>query len=571
MEQNLAYYDQVNSDLLDRIPATSKFILEVGCGSGALGQAYKTFNPNCRYFGVEMIEAPSKIAETRLDKVWHCNIEDKDSFSQFEGLSNLDAIIYGDVLEHLREPHYIVKKHREWLSPNGIVLACIPNVQHWSVLMNLLTGQWPQTDQGIFDRTHLRWFTRKSLDDLFEAADLKIIDIHPRIFQIEKAKAFVNTLASSLSALNINYEQLLQGCAPLQYVVVAASKPPSPLLVSGLMMNPQAGMNEVRMINPLRSLATTPGVRVELSSNTLGLTPASSELPRVMILQRQTITLETINQIKKLVNSGYIVVSEFDDQPEHFSDITANEYLTFSAVHAVQVSTSQIRHSIQRFNPEVVVFENCIDRLPPFHESKWSKDFEVSRLKIFFGALNREMDWAEWMPDLNNLLSTSSDKFDFEIIYDRKFFDQLETPHKRFTSLCNYNKYNEILHSCHISLMPLRPTSFNNMKSDLKYIEASAHSVATIASPTVYGCVIKPGVNGEIASDSDSLRQVLIRWSDNPSLAMSCSQNAYKYVKSSRLQSDQTQQRLDWYRSLWERRDALNQSLFARTPELSLN
>ena len=225
MPNTNSYYDQVNPDLLYRLPTTAKTVLEIGCGSGALGQAFKAINPDATYLGVEMMDEPAQIARTRLDQVWTCNVESDNQFRLPDQYKTIDALVYGDVLEHLNNPLQVLQNQQEWLSENGVVIACIPNVQHWSVLLNLISGRWPQEDQGIFDRTHLRWFTLQSIKELFKAVDLHIAQIHPRIFKPEQAQQFATALAPSLKSLGIKPEQLSQGCAPLQYVVTATKNP----------------------------------------------------------------------------------------------------------------------------------------------------------------------------------------------------------------------------------------------------------------------------------------------------------------------------------------------------------
>ena len=92
------------------------------------------------------------------------------------------------------------------------------------MLANLLHGQWPLAEHGLFDRTHLRWFTKQSIIKLMQDAGLNIQDITPRIFRPEKAKAFVSALSPSLSSFNIDPQELLNGIAPLQYVVRASKQ-----------------------------------------------------------------------------------------------------------------------------------------------------------------------------------------------------------------------------------------------------------------------------------------------------------------------------------------------------------
>lgn len=271
-----------------------------------------------------------------------------------EGIHSVDCLVYGDVLEHLRDPQAVLREQLRWLAPEGLVLACIPNVQHWSTLLNLLHGRWPQQEQGLFDRTHLRWFTRAGMVELLQSSGLLVHDITPRVFQPEQARAVVEALTPALPSLGVNPQELLAGISPLQYVLRAGRRAASPLLISGLTLTPQAGMQEVRMQQPLRSLASSPGVMVETSHQNLRLLPADSPVPRVMIWQRQILNHEqAIPKLRQALQAGYVLVSEFDDDPSRWPAIAANRHLSFTGMHGVQVSTAQLAEEIRPHNPEL--------------------------------------------------------------------------------------------------------------------------------------------------------------------------------------------------------------------------
>ena len=215
------YFNQANPDLLCRIPVNASAVLEVGCGAGALGAAYKAINPNCTYIGVEVVAEAALRAQSVLDHVLIQDVESEPISLLPCNVSKVDCLIYGDVLEHLREPHCILQDQLQWLSSDGIVLACIPNVQHWSTLVNLIRGRWPQVDQGLFDRTHLRWFTRSSMIELFRSCGLEVQEIQPRVFSPDKAQAVVKALSPSLPSFGLTEQELLNGISPLQYVITA--------------------------------------------------------------------------------------------------------------------------------------------------------------------------------------------------------------------------------------------------------------------------------------------------------------------------------------------------------------
>jgi glycosyltransferase involved in cell wall biosynthesis len=116
--------------------------------------------------------------------------------------------------------------------------------------------------------------------------------------------------------------------------------------------------------------------------------------------------------------------------------------------------------------------------------------------------------------------------------------------------------------------MPLGDSVFNRAKSDLKFIEAGAARVAALASPVVYGDVIEDGKTGLIFRNPAELRSSLLRLLAYPEATRRMADAARNYVSSRRMLAYQVDARINWYRSLWERRAELNEALKARAPEL---
>jgi 2-polyprenyl-3-methyl-5-hydroxy-6-metoxy-1,4-benzoquinol methylase len=566
------YYDQVNPDLLYRIPVWAKCVLEVGCGAGALGAAYKTINPEATVVGLELNPEQAESARTRIDHVITGDVDRHATPSLPAGLgtgaSPVDCLVYGDVLEHLRDPEAVLRQQLQWLAPDGLVVACIPNVQHWSVFLQLFSGHWPQQDQGLFDRTHLRWFTRESIIQLMQRCGLVVHDITPRIFRPEQAKAVVDALAPALPALGVDSQALLQGMSPLQYVVRAGRQPARPLLLSGLMLKPHLGMNEVRMLQPLRSVASTAGVVMELSHEQLALVPASSDLPRVLIFQRQALTYaNSLPLLRNALHSGAVLVGEYDDDPSRYPDTAANHYLKFRAMHAMQVSTVPLAETIRPHNPETVVFDNAVESLPP-HPVTWPEPGDGQPLRLFFGAANRGADWAPWMAALNQVLAADPSGWWVEVVHDQPFFEALHTQQKTFTPTCGYQRYQEVMGRCHVAFLPLADTPFNRMKSDLKLVEAASFGLAALASPVVYGDTFASGCAGVLFHSEQELMAALLQFRADPQSGCQLGLAARSWVRDHRLQKFQSRRREQWYRQLWQRREELTAALLERVPEL---
>ena len=272
-----------------------------------------------------------------------------------------------------------------------------------------------------------------------------------------------------------------------------------------------------------------------------------------------------VARVKALLDKGYLVVSEFDDHPIFLENkgVPADQLLTFKAVHAVQTSTITLGEALAEHNPEIGVFPNAMMTLPE------PRNFQnPERLTLFFAALNRENDWAPFMPVLNEVLRAVGSRLNVMVMHDRGFFEALETTHKEFQPLSDYRTYLDRLGDAEICFMPLADTVFNRAKSDLKFIEAGACRVVPLASPVVYEKSLADGETGLIFRSPDQLRMQLLRLLAYPDAARKLADTARAYVAAERMLAYQAQARIDWYRALWTRREELTAALRERVPAL---
>jgi 2-polyprenyl-3-methyl-5-hydroxy-6-metoxy-1,4-benzoquinol methylase len=215
------YYDNFNPNLLAAIPVGRKVVLEIGCGAGRLGMAYKEQNPEARYIGIEIVPEAAAIAAQRLDLVL-CGSTEQMDLRFLEG--EVDCIVYGDVLEHLVDPWQTLKNHYGLLMPQGQVIASIPNIQNWSILLGLMHGQWAYQENGLLDRTHLRFFTLHSIIQLFQGAGLKVYDVNGVIVDRPGAESFASALTPMLSGLGIDPKEFLETSSVYQYLIKASKE-----------------------------------------------------------------------------------------------------------------------------------------------------------------------------------------------------------------------------------------------------------------------------------------------------------------------------------------------------------
>lgn len=186
------YYDSERGEILEFVPAQAKKILDIGCGTGNFGYKLKKMN-ECEVWGIEPNDVVARIAAQKLDKVIN-NVFSPD-LEELKG-NEFDAIIFNDVLEHLVNPYEVLGQCKKFLRQGGYIVASIPNILFFPVFFNdiILKQDWVYTNFGTLDKTHLRFFTRKSIIRMFEEQGYKIVKLKGINPETPRRYRILNTL-----------------------------------------------------------------------------------------------------------------------------------------------------------------------------------------------------------------------------------------------------------------------------------------------------------------------------------------------------------------------------------------
>ena len=168
-----AYYQNTRPEMLAYLPANLTACLDVGCSNGDFALSVKNKHPAAQVWGVEIFKEAGEQAAKKIDKVIIASAE--QALSELPN-QHFDCIFFNDSLEHFVDPYSYLAAIRQKLKPGGLVIASIPNIRHFKVLVDLLfRGEWRYTNDGVLDRTHLRFFTPKSMRRLFEEAGFTVL------------------------------------------------------------------------------------------------------------------------------------------------------------------------------------------------------------------------------------------------------------------------------------------------------------------------------------------------------------------------------------------------------------
>jgi 2-polyprenyl-3-methyl-5-hydroxy-6-metoxy-1,4-benzoquinol methylase len=166
------YFNNIRPEMLDFVPKDAARILEIGCGEGVFGSQLAR-RQGAEVWGIEPNRAAAEIAATRLFKAENGMFGGNVSAPR----KHFDCVIFNDVLEHMPDPWDALELAKDFLRDrNSVVVASIPNFRYWHNMVEIVIHKdFAYSDAGVLDRTHLRFFTRKTIVELFTKAGFEIL------------------------------------------------------------------------------------------------------------------------------------------------------------------------------------------------------------------------------------------------------------------------------------------------------------------------------------------------------------------------------------------------------------
>ena len=542
----------MQQEIWTHIPPDSEVVLYLACGDGTGAESLRQRYPRMQVIAAET-DAALREQAGRFGFVVTASAADA-----FAYLEKNDIRLNAWIMDRRAwQDESMIRECRSRLlsqmQPEATLVWELANSQYWRHILSVIQGK-------MDDRV---WRNIASIKAELEQSGIGSVEVVQGITAEESGlETFMERLRPLTSPGNSQQEQLFR----MEFLVVRGrahvAALQKPMDIAAILGETQV-CARVRIDEPHSFLSTLPGIRCSRFEK-VETAFWSEDKRTVWIWQRRLFPFDAMVQLQgQLLKRRALTLQEWDDYPlrweNHFNQ---SRFIELRSSHAIQTSTPVLAEWLKQYTPHVQVFPNCMERIPPLLLTKGPV------ATIFFGALNRREDWEPIMGPLNAVLARMGKRVQVIVVNDREFFDALQFEQKNFIPLCPYPRYRELLRRSDIALLPLLPTDFNRMKSDLKFLECAAWSTAVLASPTVYSDTIQPGLTGLLYETETQFRQSLERLLEDRILRQSLVRNAWHWARDNRLLGHHYRNRLAWYESLFERYDELTEAIGQRAPEL---
>lgn len=525
--------------LLNKLPFTAQRVLEVDGLHGLLAEAYLRRNPAAAYVFTTVDEQLAKQLKHGSAVIYPGAVESDGVIALLKRQAPFDVL----VLHTDGSDDAVLCKRLGLLAPlltNAVTCVVTLVNLHADIteVAESTSGTMAKPIKALTHRQSHFQLRMKQLADTLSSAGWRMMDA-----QLSAASA-TDSVTGPRTDCVVRIERASQ---PVREV----------LPVAALGLKKVGGVTHARVDFPMAALRAEPYTRVVWDAETI--TIPKDMPPGILVLHRFTVNPShpLLKAVEDYSRRGWIVVLDFDDDPRFWPEIVSSNFYGFRAVHAVSVSTPALSQLVRDWNPEVKVLPNAIFEFPDL-KAKTSDVASGRRLRIFYGALNRDQDMAEVAPSLVSVLGRHADAIELEVIFDKRFYEALPTTiAARFYPLLSVDQYQQLLASCDVALLPLQDTEFNRCKSDLKFIECCAAGVLPVCSPVVYGAEESHRAIGVFPTSVDDWGKAIEALISDPAALERKKKLARDYVSTNRMHAQGVHERDAWYRSLLSRRAEL--------------
>ncbi len=522
-------------------------ILEVGCSSGYFGSALKSSGHYV--WGIEPNQASALLASEKLDYVFTGFFEE---FLNGHSSEKFDVIVFGDVLEHIADPSDILKKCHCILIEGGAIVASVPNIAHITTRAMLLEGRWEYSDLGILDRTHLRFFTRQTIQELFYDSGYAVVQLNA-VKLAANVAAHASKMQLNDSAVNhIDSFALDDRKYDFQYVLLAVpagarqgngSKlllEQSPSKILALVHDVNSSIVDVRLRVPLKEWSLTCGGEVEFR-NMSSFNEEIVSWADIIIIQR-FINIYTSKWLEQASLLGKKVIFEIDDLlielPEFLSHHRAGLTGYLSALENmapqfsyITVTTNRLAKQMERFSRPIMVIPNTVgdEHLGRVDVNSWKMGQATLIVASTDSVLVNFI-----LPAISSMINRKDITLKLVVIGPPA--DSFENAGIEFEKVPNmpYAEFKTFIRTLSnpIGIIPLDNSLFSSCKSPIKYFDYSLAGIPVICSDVPpYSDVIKNNVTGILVSnETDDWINAIEKLVQSVSLREEISQNAIAYV-----------------------------------------
>lgn len=203
--ESTSYHAYSRTPLVDMFSSLRKFVLEIGCSSGATGIYCKEKHPEVKYWGIEPNKSSAELAKSNIDKVLVGLSDDFVLADEGVALGSIDGVILADVLEHMYNPWKTLMDLKPYLAPNAEIISSIPNTRNLWLLNQIASGHFTYQSEGLLDITHIRFFTWSEIVRMMEECGF---EVNQMIYNLDRRVSENLEQLRPQCPCTINYEKL---------------------------------------------------------------------------------------------------------------------------------------------------------------------------------------------------------------------------------------------------------------------------------------------------------------------------------------------------------------------------